>query len=130
MGYKLSVVAFANGQPVDGPNSKTAVKDVLTNPQLTGCPAKCFRPVGLAMDKLGRIFMTSDTTGEIYVVQETGTTAAGSPTSSGTLVTSTSTSSPNIGPRSARNHPSTESLWLAVAAVALSIVGGAMFIAA
>ncbi len=124
------MIPFANGQPVDAPDSTTATQDILSNPDLTACPGNCFRPVGVALDKLGRIYMTSDSTGELYVLQKAEMTALGNPTSSGTLVTSTSTSSSNIGPRSARNHPGEHGLWLAAAAVALSIVGGAMFIAA
>ncbi len=131
VGYKLSVIPFANGQPTDGPTSTTATRDVLSSPDLTKCPGGCFRPVGLAIDNLGRIFMTSDSTGEIYVLQKADMTAlGGNPTGSGTLVTSTSSSSPNVGPRSARSRPGDQSLWLALAAVALSVVGGAMFIVA
>jgi len=80
------------------------------------------------MDGQGRVFMTSDSTGEIYVLQKTGDVAPGSPTSSGTLITSTS--KPNVGPRSARSHPGGGSLWLTFAAVALSVFGGFMFVAA
>ena len=34
------------------------------------CPNGCFRPCGLAIDGENRIFMSSDTTGEIFVVAE------------------------------------------------------------
>ncbi len=59
----------------------------MTNPDMSKCPDKCFRPVGLAWDSAGRLWMSSDTTGEIYVLQKssgTPTTTAG-----GTIVTTT-----------------------------------------
>ncbi|KAK1524269.1 uncharacterized protein CCOS01_09356 [Colletotrichum costaricense] len=37
----------------------------------SSCPDHCFRPVGLAWDSQQRLFMTSDSTGEIYVLQRT-----------------------------------------------------------
>lgn len=36
-------------------------------PDTTQCPGNCIRPVGLAFDRLGRLFVTSDTTGEVCV---------------------------------------------------------------
>lgn len=43
------------------------------NADNSNCPGKCFRPVGLALDSgaqggKNRLFMTSDATGEIFVV--------------------------------------------------------------
>lgn len=32
------------------------------------CPLECFRPVGVAIDARGRVWMTSDNTGEVFVV--------------------------------------------------------------
>ncbi|KAK3381469.1 soluble quino protein glucose/sorbosone dehydrogenase [Podospora didyma] len=91
-GYKLSVISFKDGEPTEPSNSTTAVIDILTNPNLSACPNGCFRPVGLALDSQGRIFMSSDSTGEIYVLQQqagatlpasgTGTGGGGSATSS------------------------------------------------
>lgn len=40
----------------------------MTNEDLSVCPEQCFRPVGMAFDGQGRLFMSSDATGEIYVV--------------------------------------------------------------
>ncbi|KAI4604220.1 hypothetical protein KJ359_000351 [Pestalotiopsis sp. 9143b] len=53
----------------------------------------CFRPVGLALDSQSRLFMTSDSTGEIYMLVEADMTATGGPTASGTLISPSSTSS-------------------------------------
>jgi len=69
IGYKLSLVQFdGKGSPVAPANSTTAATDILSNPDLSACPSSCFRPVGLAWDAQGRLFMSSDATGEIYVI--------------------------------------------------------------
>ena len=56
------------GSPTALANSNTAAVDVVSNANLTACPGSCFRPVGLAWDSQGRLYMSSDSTGEIYVV--------------------------------------------------------------
>lgn len=67
-GYKLSAIEFENGEPTEPPNSNTAAIDIVSNADVSRCPRECFRPVGLAFDGLGRLFMSSDSTGEIFVV--------------------------------------------------------------
>jgi len=64
----------------------------------TACPNGCFRPAGLAWDSKGRLYMTSDSTGEIYVI--TADDGSGiderpvpSPTGSGSTPTTTRTGS-------------------------------------
>lgn len=69
IGYKLGLVKFANGQPVEPSTSTTALIDIMTNQNVGSCPSQCFRPVSVAIDAKGRVFMSSDTTGEIYVLQ-------------------------------------------------------------
>lgn len=59
----------------------------MSNSEPRKCPENCFRPVGLAWDSSGRLWMSSDTTGEIYVLQKTSQTAT--VTGSGTMVTTT-----------------------------------------
>lgn len=49
--------------------STTALIDIMTNQNIGSCPNSCFRPVSVAVDAKGRVFMSSDTTGEIYVLQ-------------------------------------------------------------
>lgn len=73
IGYKVSVVDFANGEPVDASDSMTAATDIVKNADDSVCPDNCFRPVGLAWDANGRLFMSSDSTGEIYVITREGT---------------------------------------------------------
>ena len=67
-GYKLSMVPFENGEPVAGPDNTTAAIDIFANTDNSACPDNCFRPAGLAFDSQGRLFMSSDATGEIYVI--------------------------------------------------------------
>ena len=69
VGYKVSFIQFdGNGSPTAATNSTTAAVDIVSNPDLTQCPDGCFRPAGLAWDSQGRLFFSSDATGEIYVI--------------------------------------------------------------
>jgi hypothetical protein len=68
-GYLLYAVAFdGHGQPTAPSNSIAAVVPLLSNADVTKCPNGCFRPVGLAWDSKGRLLMSSDFTGEVYIV--------------------------------------------------------------
>ncbi|KAL9106372.1 MAG: hypothetical protein Q9227_008573 [Pyrenula ochraceoflavens] len=100
VGYKVSMIQFANGEPVAAPTSNSAAMDVFANQDNSGCPDHCFRPVGMAFDKFGRLFMASDATGEIYVIQR-DVSASGTPSSSASATSasssSTSTSSSSGG---------------------------------
>lgn len=69
-GYRLSRIDFADGQPVAAADSRDAEIPVMWNQNNGACPNGCFRPCGLAIDGENRIFMSSDTTGEIFVVAE------------------------------------------------------------
>jgi len=93
VGYRLTSVAFdgSSGAPVAAADSTQALSDIMSNVDPSKCPGSCFRPVGIAIDSSGRVFMTSDSTGEIYVlVKSAGTPSS---TASGTIVTATG--SPN-----------------------------------
>ncbi|KAK7747312.1 hypothetical protein SLS53_001565 [Cytospora paraplurivora] len=71
-GYVVSTVDFdsATGEPLAPADSTHAVTaDILSNADLSRCPGACFRPVGLAWDGQGRLFVSSDATGEVYVLQ-------------------------------------------------------------
>ncbi|KAF5537660.1 Soluble quino glucose sorbosone dehydrogenase [Fusarium mexicanum] len=67
-GYRLSKVDFANGEPVPESDDPKAEVPLMWNMDNTKCPSGCFRPAGLAFDKSGRLFLTSDSTGELYVL--------------------------------------------------------------
>jgi glucose/arabinose dehydrogenase len=70
-GYLLFAVDFNNGQPSEPANSTVAAIPIVVNQDTSVCPDSCFRPVGLAWDNKGRLFMSSDSTGEIYVITRT-----------------------------------------------------------
>lgn len=128
VGYKLSAVRFDPdaGQPVEAADSTNATSEVLSNADNSNCPGGCFRPVGLAWDNQGRLFMSSDATGEIYVLQQDETSRGtdgpetGTPTSTST---STPSSSPNVAPRLGRNGAGAEVLCVTSLVVVLSMVG-------
>ena len=70
-GYKMSMISFENGTPVAMPNNNTSYLDIFANQDNTKCANNCFRPVGMAFDHTGRLFMSSDASGEIYVITKT-----------------------------------------------------------
>jgi hypothetical protein len=92
-GYQLFAITFANGQPTHAPSSRRAVIPIFQNLKaLTGtrrkanplgdalpfigvdntvCPSDCFRPTGLAFDPKGNLYMASDATNAIYVIERT-----------------------------------------------------------
>jgi hypothetical protein len=78
-GYRVFALAFENGEPTEPANSTEAILPIMTNEDNSGCPDGCFRPVGLAFDSRGRLFVTADASGEIYVITRedgSGLTAA------------------------------------------------------
>jgi hypothetical protein len=69
----------ADGQykPVAPITSNTGANDIFWNTDVTKCAGNgpsfssgCFRPAGLAFDKAGRLYMTSDTStnGELWIL--------------------------------------------------------------
>ncbi|KAH8897906.1 soluble quino protein glucose dehydrogenase [Thozetella sp. PMI_491] len=68
-GFRVMKVQFGpDGQPIPAANSKNAATIVMENQNTGSCPRGCFRPVGLAFDKKNRLFVSSDSTGEIHVI--------------------------------------------------------------
>lgn len=94
IGYKLSVISFENGEPVAASDNNTATVDILANPDNSVCkedsPGNCIRPVGIAFDSHGRLFMSSDDTGEIYVVIKDESSNTPSATETGSSPSATS----------------------------------------
>ena len=99
MGYKVSVVDFngTTGDPLAKPDSNTAATDIISNVDDSRCPQNCFRPVGLAFDSQGRLFMSSDASGEIYVVTRDSTANGTGTNPSGTGSAPAATSSKTSG---------------------------------
>ncbi|ELR09772.1 hypothetical protein GMDG_04256 [Pseudogymnoascus destructans 20631-21] len=74
VGYMVATIDFANGQPVAAADSQTAAVDLFTNPDITKCPNACFKPASLFLDGTGRLYVSSDATGEIWILGPTGST--------------------------------------------------------
>jgi glucose/arabinose dehydrogenase len=70
IGYMLLGIPWdgAGGQPLAPANSQNSFVPIMSNQDVTKCPGSCFRPCGLAFDSKGRLWVTSDVTGEIYVI--------------------------------------------------------------
>ncbi|KAH7328192.1 NHL repeat-containing protein [Stachybotrys elegans] len=68
VGYRLSLVRFSDGEPVAPGTSMDAEEPLLWNANIEQCPFDCFRPVSVTLDSSGRLFMTSDSTGELFVI--------------------------------------------------------------
>jgi glucose/arabinose dehydrogenase len=134
-GYKLSFIQFdGSGSPTAPANSTTAAVDIVSNPDLSKCPSNCFRPVGLAWDSRGRLYMSSDASGEIYVVTKMdgsgvddvkaigGGSSSGGNEGSGTGTAAAPTASASAGTGVRKWEVGMGSYWVAGAAV----VGGAL----
>ena len=68
-GYRVSRIEYgADGQPKEPSTSNTAAVNIMWNANNANCPSQCFRPVGLAFDSKDRLFMTSDSSGELFVI--------------------------------------------------------------
>ncbi|EMT74491.1 hypothetical protein ACKRZS_005165 [Fusarium odoratissimum] len=78
VGYRVSYVDFQNGRPASSSRSTNATTPIIYNKDLSKCPDECFRPVGLAWDSKGRLWFSSDKTGEVFVLsQESGSGSSG-----------------------------------------------------
>lgn len=74
-GYKLSKIPFdkASGQPMAKATDKQNYEDVFWNKDNMKCKDnECFRPVGVAIDGKGRVWVGSDSTGEVMVLWAKG----------------------------------------------------------
>ncbi|KAF8707850.1 pyrroloquinoline quinone binding, partial [Rhizoctonia solani] len=69
LGYKVVRIPWNNGAPAASADSRNGYETVVGAPDLSQCPNGCIRPVGVAFDRLGRLFVSSDTTGEIFIVE-------------------------------------------------------------
>jgi len=120
IGYKLSYVEYRNGWPTASATSKTAAIDVITHKDLSKCPGECVRPVGLAWDSKGRLFMSSDTTGEIWVI----TRNDGGSVNTATQPSQTGSGSPATSSQASAAAPALEgSSFAKIGAVAALAVG-------
>jgi hypothetical protein len=66
----LGRVPFNDLQPVAAPSSNAGYSFLVQATNLTSCPGTCIRPVGLAFSKSGRLFVSSDSSGELFVISK------------------------------------------------------------
>ncbi|KAJ2906431.1 hypothetical protein MKZ38_001791 [Zalerion maritima] len=68
-GYRIGKIAFGEDEmPVaSAEESDGAAEWIMANQNVNSCPNSCFRPVRLALDRKGRLFMSSDQSNEVYV---------------------------------------------------------------
>ena len=76
------MIEFSNGSPTAASDDRNAAIDVFANADLSRCPDECFRPVGLAFDAQGRLFLSSDATGEVYVITKDARSGGSKPPAS------------------------------------------------
>jgi glucose/arabinose dehydrogenase len=76
-GYKLISIPFKSTSsgyaPVAALNNAKGFTDVFYSPSENTCSStRCARPVGLVFDAQGRIYMTSDASGELFLLSQAG----------------------------------------------------------
>ncbi|GJE86242.1 soluble quino protein glucose dehydrogenase [Phanerochaete sordida] len=67
-GYGVVRVPFAGLQPAAPPASQKGYTFLAQATNLTSCPGTCIRPVGLAFASDGRLFVSSDSSGELFII--------------------------------------------------------------
>ena len=70
-GYKVGALYWNDSNSIAQNHSRTALIDIVTNQDNSKCPDECFRPVAMAWDSQDRLYFSSDSTGEIYVITRT-----------------------------------------------------------
>ncbi|KAG8719505.1 hypothetical protein FRC08_002687, partial [Ceratobasidium sp. 394] len=55
--------------PVKGPEAKDGYETLVGMADTSKCPDECIRPVGIVFDQQGRMIVSSDDSGEIFMVQ-------------------------------------------------------------
>jgi hypothetical protein len=112
-GYLVFALEFANGEPTHPANSTDAIIPILSNSDNSGCPSNCFRPVALAFDSKGRLFVSADESGEIYVITRTNGGSVND------VSTPTATGFPSSTPKSAASGLRPPAWWALIAATAI-----------
>ncbi|KAH6903287.1 cellobiose dehydrogenase [Coprinopsis sp. MPI-PUGE-AT-0042] len=92
IGYKVVAVpgkfsSSGEWSPRDSlENTKNSIVDILANREEGQCQKGCFRPVGLVFDESGeRLYVSSDTSGEVFLVKPGENAAFSAGVRSGTL---------------------------------------------
>ncbi|CAE6357019.1 unnamed protein product [Rhizoctonia solani] len=68
-GYSVVRIPWAGDAPRASAKSTTGYEQILYAPDKTKCSSQCIRPVALAFGKQGQLYVTSDETGEVFVIE-------------------------------------------------------------
>ena len=63
-------VPFSGLNPSALPSSTTGSQFLVQTTDLTPCPTGCIRPVGLAFADDGSLFVSSDSSGELFIISK------------------------------------------------------------
>ena len=63
-------VPFTGPHPAASPSSTTGSSFLVQAANLDTCPGTCIRPVGLAFADDGRLFVSSDSSGELFIISK------------------------------------------------------------
>lgn len=78
VGYHVAVLDFSDdGQPRKTSGEKDPETRVMWNEDLGSCPDACFRPAGVAVGREGQVFVTADSTGDLWVLTRERESATG-----------------------------------------------------
>ncbi|KAG7133076.1 hypothetical protein HYQ46_009368 [Verticillium longisporum] len=100
--------------------SADSLTHIVRMTDLSTCPENCFRPVGLAWESQGRLYVTSDSTGEIFILErQSGTPSS---TESGTLVQPTETGSADSSNGGSGNNDDSAATGLATGSLGVAAV--------
>ncbi|KAG0634320.1 hypothetical protein HOY80DRAFT_928906 [Tuber brumale] len=125
IGYMVSVVEFGGGEPKAPRNSNNSIINIMWNGNISGCPDKCFRPVGIAFDNIGRTWITSDSTGEIFIITPPHSSTSDWPPSNSTWDINTNNSRKRSAAVSLiRNGVSLTRVTVGVAVICILLLGG------
>ncbi|KAG8738889.1 hypothetical protein FRC10_006406 [Ceratobasidium sp. 414] len=71
-GHKVIRIPWAKNQdqPAAPYGSRNGYVTVVSAPDPTNCNGTCIRPVSFAWDKLGKLYVSSDATGEVFVIKD------------------------------------------------------------
>ena len=99
-GYKVvaapgSVASSGAWSPTAPLTSRTGFTDLLWNSDTTRCPTSCFRPVGLVFAAAGSLYVSSDASGEIFLVRSLSPGTTTTPTTQPTSSTSRTSTTPS-----------------------------------
>lgn len=117
VGYSVALVPFSDttGEPEAASDSRTANQTIFANQDNSACPDDCFRPAGMAFDSQGRLFVSSDESGEIYMITKDSTSDGTAPSPPG------STGGSNADSAGSKHSVTNSVIWIMASLLGLAI---------